>query len=96
MGISDEIKDVTIAIDETTILEMKAMIAFPINFDNVRRAMMGKKSGKTSAASASCLFRVFVLLVKLVTLIYLFFRFRCLGRSCSNLLLASPRKTIQS
>ena len=63
MGISDEIKDVTIAIDETTILEMKAMIAFPINFDNVRRAMMGKKSGKTSAASASCLFRVFVLLV---------------------------------
>ena len=63
MGISDEIKDVTIAIDETTILEMKAMIAFPINFDNVRRAMMGKKSGKTSAVSASCLFRVFVLLV---------------------------------
>ena len=63
MGISDEIKDVTIAIDETTILEMKAMIAFPINFDNVRRAMMAKKSGKTSAASASCLFRVFVLLV---------------------------------
>ena len=63
MGISDEIKDVTIAIDETTILEMKAMIAFPINFDNVRRAMMAKKSGKTSAVSASCLFRNFVLLV---------------------------------
>ena len=63
MGISDEIKDVTIAIDETTILEMKAMIAFPINFDNVRRAMMAKKSGKTSAVSASFLFRNFVLLV---------------------------------
>ena len=29
MDISDEIKDVTIAIDETTILEMKAMIALP-------------------------------------------------------------------
>ena len=63
MGISDEIKDVTIAIDETTILEMKAMIAFSINFDNVRRAMMAKKSGKTSAVNASCLFRNFVLLV---------------------------------
>ena len=29
MDISDEIKDVTIAIDETTISEMKAMIALP-------------------------------------------------------------------
>ena len=93
MDISDEIKDVTIAIDEPTILDMKAMIAFPINFDNVRRAIMAKKSAKTSAASASCLFRVFVLLV-LNLLLYLFFR--CLHRSCSNLLVASPRKTIQS
>ena len=38
MDISDEIKDVTIAIDETTISEMKA-----INFDNVRLDDDGKE-----------------------------------------------------
>ena len=38
MDISDEINDVTIAIDETTISEMKA-----INFDNVRLDDDGKE-----------------------------------------------------
>ena len=65
MDISDEIKDVTIAIDETTILEMKAMIVLPFQsiLTMLDQTMMAKKSAKMSAASASCLFRVFVLLV---------------------------------
>ena len=42
LGISGEIEVATSAIDETTILEIKATIALPFKFDNVSRAMTAK------------------------------------------------------
>ena len=67
-NICDEIEVATIAIDETTILEIKALIALhsDLMFDKVSRAIKVKKSGRKCAARSG--FNVLVSNSRSVTL----------------------------
>ena len=56
MGNSDEIEDATISIDEATILEIKATIAFPFLLSLTTIALQGRQR---NLQKVCCTFRVF-------------------------------------